>query len=55
MVVFDAIPDEHTSDNGDIISKDCNLCHTILAQGTQVICNRLAYNESLEFEASRRY
>jgi len=25
--------DEHVSDDGEKISKDCNLCHTILAQG----------------------
>lgn len=25
--------DRHTSDKGKVISKDCNLCHTIIAQG----------------------
>ena len=42
--------DEHISNSGDIISKDCNLCHTIMAQGNpselQSVTN---INESLEF------
>jgi len=25
--------DLHTAENGDVISKDCNICHTIVAQG----------------------
>jgi hypothetical protein len=40
---------EHTSDNGDIISKDCNLCHTILAQGNPSNMQSVGINESIEF------
>jgi len=28
--------DKHATDKGKVISKDCNLCHTILAQGSPV-------------------
>ena len=37
--------DRHTTDNGKVISKDCNLCHNILAQGTT---DEMHYSESLE-------
>jgi hypothetical protein len=42
--------DRHTTSEGKIISKDCNLCHNILAQGTR---NNMQYSNSfepLEFE-----
>ena len=42
--------DTHISNNGDIISKDCNLCHTIAAQGPIDNIQAAAYNESLEFK-----
>ncbi|MFA5330085.1 MAG: NapC/NirT family cytochrome c [Prolixibacteraceae bacterium] len=37
--------DRHTSDKGNVISKDCNLCHTILAEG---IGGNIEYSKSLE-------
>lgn len=42
--------DKHASASGEVISKDCNLCHDILAQGT---ADSLVYAHSfepLEFE-----
>ncbi len=42
--------DRHASASGSIISKDCNLCHNILAQGTP---DNMQYSESfkpLEFQ-----
>ncbi|WP_372773816.1 cytochrome c3 family protein [Mangrovibacterium sp.] len=42
--------DRHRSDSGKVISKDCNLCHDILAQGTP---GNIVYSssfESLDFE-----
>jgi len=42
--------DRHISSAGRVISQDCNLCHSIVAQGTpgnmQVVAG---INESLEF------
>lgn len=40
----------HTSKNGKTISKDCNLCHTILGQGYPDSLQRVMINESLEFK-----
>lgn len=37
--------DRHTTAQGKVISKDCNLCHTILAQG---IPGNMEYSKSLE-------
>jgi hypothetical protein len=37
--------DKHTSEKRKVISKDCNLCHTILAQGTP---GKMEYSNSLE-------
>ena len=42
--------DRHQAENGDVISRDCNLCHHVLAQG---IADQMAYastNEPLEFK-----
>ena len=42
--------DEHISSSEDIISKDCNLCHTIMAQGNPSSLQSVSnINESLEF------
>ena len=40
----------HTSDDGEVISRDCNLCHIIKAQGTPGKMQFAAGNESLEFK-----
>ncbi len=42
--------DTHISSNGDTISKDCNLCHTITAQGPVNNLVSANYNESLDFK-----
>jgi hypothetical protein len=42
--------DEHVSDDGDLISKDCNMCHTINAQGPADNMVMAGFNESLEFK-----
>lgn len=42
--------DRHASESGEVISKDCNLCHDIVAQGTR---DSMRYSDSfqpLEFE-----
>jgi len=39
----------HVSENGKVISKDCNLCHTIIAQGTTDALKTVSYRDSLEF------
>ena len=41
--------DRHTSDSGKVISKDCNLCHTLLQQGTPDNPEVALFNKSLEF------
>ena len=41
--------DMHTSAYGEIISKECKNCHTILVQGTADDLQVAAFNESLEF------
>lgn len=41
--------DEHISENGDLISKDCNLCHYINAQGQEENMQLAKINESLDF------
>jgi nitrate/TMAO reductase-like tetraheme cytochrome c subunit len=41
--------DNHSSEDGKIISKDCNLCHTINAQGPIENMEYANFNERLEF------
>lgn len=41
--------DRHASDQGKVISKDCNLCHTIMAQGTPAVMEYSNSFEPLEF------
>lgn len=41
--------DRHTSESGKVISKDCNLCHTILMQGPEGQEEAAPFNSSLEF------
>ncbi len=41
--------DRHTTEGGKVISKDCNLCHTIIAQGTTDKLKTVSYQETLEF------
>ena len=40
----------HINDEGEVISRDCDLCHTILAQGTKENMKVTTINESLEFK-----
>jgi nitrate/TMAO reductase-like tetraheme cytochrome c subunit len=40
----------HKSETGETISKDCDLCHTIVSQGTISAANAVKINESLEFK-----
>ncbi len=42
--------DRHASESGKVISKDCNLCHDILAQGTPDSMQYSTSFEPLEFE-----
>lgn len=42
--------DEHISDEGETISKDCNLCHTITAQGPADNMVAAEFNQTLEFK-----
>jgi hypothetical protein len=37
--------DRHSTEKGRVISKDCNMCHTILAQGTP---ENMEYSKALE-------
>jgi hypothetical protein len=37
--------DRHAAESGKVISKDCNMCHNILAQGTP---DQMEYSESFE-------
>ncbi len=39
----------HTSEDGKTISKDCNLCHTIIAQKIDTISQYAAIDDTLEF------
>ena len=39
----------HVSESGKVISKDCNLCHTIIAQGTIDDLKTVSYRDTLEF------
>ena len=49
MGCFRCHNDKHTSDQGVVISKDCNLCHTIIAQGTPGSMQVSNVFEALEF------
>lgn len=40
----------HESEDGNIIRKDCDLCHEILMQGTEANPLTASYNSSLEFK-----
>jgi hypothetical protein len=42
--------DRHASESGKLISKDCNLCHNILAQGTPAEMHYSNNFEPMEFE-----
>jgi len=42
--------DRHKSQGGKVISKDCNLCHTILMQGPEGEEDAALFNSSLEFK-----
>jgi len=42
--------DEMESENGDTITKDCNLCHTIIAQGTEGEMEIAHVGDSLPFQ-----
>jgi hypothetical protein len=39
----------HESESGNTISKDCNLCHTIIAQGTTLDFQSVSYLDTLQF------
>jgi hypothetical protein len=41
--------DQHSTDNGRMISMDCNLCHTIIAQGRPDTLQVTSINNALEF------
>jgi len=40
---------KHEDEKGQVISNDCNLCHTIIAQGTTDNMETTSYTKSLEF------
>lgn len=42
--------DQHSSDDGKVIRRDCNLCHTINAQGNPENLEYAVVNQSLEFK-----
>ena len=42
--------DRHTSESGRVISMDCNICHTILQQGTPGNYETALFSDTLEFE-----
>jgi hypothetical protein len=42
--------DRHKTEKGKVISKDCNLCHSIMAQGTPGNMEYSKSSESLEFK-----
>jgi len=42
--------DNHVAENGDVISMDCNSCHTIIAQGNPEDLQLAAIVDSLEFK-----
>lgn len=40
----------HKTKDGKVISKDCNLCHTIVGQGTSNAINYVPINGNIEFQ-----
>lgn len=42
--------DMHSSDEGEVIRKDCNLCHTIISQGTPDALQVASVDSSLTFK-----
>lgn len=40
----------HESEEGKVISRDCNLCHTILAQGSADTYETTSIDKSLDFK-----
>jgi hypothetical protein len=46
--------DKHTSTEGQVIRKDCNICHTIVAQGKDGEESYAVLNESLYFEHPKK-
>ena len=42
--------DRHTSDNGRTITKDCNICHTIVSQGNLNELMSVPVFDTLEFK-----
>jgi hypothetical protein len=41
--------DRHKTDKGEVISKNCELCHTIVSQGVTGAIKTVAINDTLEF------
>jgi RNase P subunit RPR2 len=41
--------DRHKSDKGEVISRSCEMCHTIVAQGPTGAIQSVALNDTLEF------
>lgn len=41
---------QHTADNGKVISRDCNLCHNIMSQGNPDSMQVALFNQNLEFK-----
>jgi hypothetical protein len=46
--------DKHVSESGHVIRKDCNICHTIVAQGKEGEESFSGMNEPLEFEHPKK-
>lgn len=42
--------DQHSSEDGKVISRDCNLCHTITGQGNPLDMQFTSINKTLEFK-----
>ncbi len=42
--------DEFTAENGDKITRDCNLCHTIIGQGKSGMMQYASIRDTLEFQ-----
>ncbi len=42
--------DTHSTTDGKVISRDCNLCHSIIAQGTSLSMEYSNFEEPLEFK-----
>jgi nitrate/TMAO reductase-like tetraheme cytochrome c subunit len=50
MGCFRCHSDTHEAKSGEVISKNCNLCHTISAQGPTDNLQTANYNQALEFK-----